>query len=533
VTASLVFFNGLVHTVDRGDRLAEAVALEGDRIVAVGSDSECLALAGPGTRRIDLKGRSLTPGFIDAHHHFLGLGAAQEAIDCKAPGMQSIEAIVAAIRARATSTLPGEWIRGAGYDQTRLAERRHPTRADLDAATTQHPVIINRTCGHILVANSAALTAAGLGPETADPDGGRFDRDGEGHLNGVCYERAAVPIEAAAAPTDAEIGRWMLLADEAAGRAGLTSVHDAAGLTGRAASIAQDLVANGRLHTRIYAFTTVDSATHPDLAILESGYHTGFGDDRLRIGAFKIITDGSSSGPTAATRAPYTSDPSTSGIGYWRQPELNELMSRAHRAGWQCTVHAVGDRAIERSLDALEAAVTAHPRANLRHRIEHCGITPPDLQERIAAMAIVPAMQPAFFWEFGDGYIHNYGRERADHMFPVRSLIERGVVVAGSSDAPVTDHRPLFGIEQAITRATSGGDVCGPGERVDLATALRMHTVNGAYASFEEDRKGSVEAGRLADLVVTAENLTTVPVTRLRDMPIDFTVIGGVIVHET
>lgn len=532
MTASLVFFNGLVHTSDPGGGAAEAVAVEGDRIVAVGSDEECLALAGPGTRRIDLRGRSLTPGFIDAHHHFLGLGAARESIDCKAPGMQSIRAIVAAVRARAASTSPGQWIRGTGYDQTRLAEQRHPTREDLDAATTEHPVIIGRTCGHILVANSAALAAAGFGPETHDPDGGKFDRDSSGYLNGVCYERAAVPIEAAAAPADAEIRRWLLLADETARGAGLTSVHDAGGLTGRVASIAQDLVAEGHLHTRIYAFTTIDSATHPDLAILGTGYHTGFGDHRLRIGAFKIITDGSSSGPTAATRQPYTSDPSTSGIGYWRQAELNELMTRAHRAGWQCTVHAVGDRAIEMSLDALEAAGSAHPRRGLRHRIEHCGITPPDLQERIVSMGIVPAMQPAFFWEFGDGYIRNYGRERADQMFPVRSLIDRGVVVAGSSDAPVTDHRPLFGIEQAITRATSGGDVCGPRERVDLATALRMHTINGAYASFEERRKGSIEVGKLADLVVAAENLTRTRVSQLRDVPIDFTVIGGGIVHE-
>ena len=244
------------------------------------------------------------------------------------------------------------------------------------------------------------------------------------------------------------------------------------------------------------------------------------------------MTDGSSSGPTAATRQPYTSDPGTSGIAYWQQAELDDLIGRAHRAGWQCTVHAVGDRAIEMALNAMEAAQREDPRTGLRHRIEHCAIVPPDLADRIVAFGIVPAIQPAFFWEFGDGYIRNYGRERADMMFRARSFLDRGVVVAASSDAPVTDHRPLFGVEQAMTRATSGGDVCGPDERVDLAAALRMHTWNGAFASFEESIKGSIEPGKLADLVVVSDDLRRVPAAGLRDLPIDLTILGGEIVHE-
>jgi predicted amidohydrolase YtcJ len=180
----------------------------------------------------------------------------------------------------------------------------------------------------------------------------------------------------------------------------------------------------------------------------------------------------------------------------------------------------------------MEVAQEAFPRQGLRHRIEHCGITPPDLVDRIVQFGIVPAIQPAFFWEFGDGYIRNYGRERADTMFRAKSLLDRGVIVAASSDAPVTDHRPLFGIEQAMTRATSDGDVCGPDERVDLATALRMHTVNGAYASFEDGLKGSIEAGKLADLVVVSEDLRRVPVKGLCDLPIDMTFVGGELVYE-
>ncbi|MGH7279257.1 MAG: amidohydrolase, partial [Candidatus Rokuibacteriota bacterium] len=252
----------------------------------------------------------------------------------------------------------------------------------------------------------------------------------------------------------------------------------------------------------------------------------------LRLGAFKVMTDGSSSGPTAATRAPYTSDCRDCGILYFRQEELDGLLGRAHRLGFQCTVHAVGDRAIEQTLDAMARAQQESPRAGLRHRIEHCGICPADLQARVQGQGIVPVMQPAFFWEFGDGYIRNYGRERADTMFPAASLVARGVPVPASSDAPVTHHAPLFGIEQALTRRTMDGDVCGPAERVDLRTAIRMHTIHGAYAAFEEDAKGSIEPGKLADLVVLADDLARVPVERIRQVGVAMTVVGGEVVYE-
>jgi predicted amidohydrolase YtcJ len=204
----------------------------------------------------------------------------------------------------------------------------------------------------------------------------------------------------------------------------------------------------------------------------------------------------------------------------------------AHRAGFQVTMHAVGDRAIESGLDGLAAAQAAFPREGLRHRLEHCAICPPDLQRRVRAQGIVPAMQPAFFWEFGDGYIVNYGRQRADWMFPVKSLLDMGAIVAGSSDAPVTDHRPLFGIEQAMTRATMGGDICGPDERLDLDTAIRLYTYNGAYAQFQEDRKGTIEVGKYADLALLSEDIARVPVSELRDLPVAMTVVGGEVEWE-
>jgi predicted amidohydrolase YtcJ len=435
------------------------------------------------------------------------------------------------VRERAATQPAGTWIRGRGYDQSRLAERRHPNRMDWDAVAPDHPVIFTRTCGHIASASSSALVAAGIGDETPDPPGGKYDR-ADGRNLGVAYETAQMPLQTAAMPSWQDFREALLRAARACLAAGCTSVHDAGGLVGPAFGPCQELVAAGEIDLRIYAFTTVNSWKHPLLGLLASGVRTGLGDARLRLGAFKVMTDGSSSGPTAATREPYASNCQDCGILYWEQAELDELLGRAHRLGFQCTVHAVGDRAIEQTLDAMDRAQREAPRAGLRHRIEHCGICPGDLQARVHAQRIIPIMQPAFFWEFGDGYIANYGQVRADTMFPARSLLARGVPVAGSSDAPVTRQAPLLGIEQALTRATMDGQVCGPDERVDLTAAIRMHTINGAFASFEEDLKGSLEPGKLADLVVLAEDLTRVPSTLIRQVPVVMTVSGGRVVYE-
>jgi predicted amidohydrolase YtcJ len=529
--ADIIFTGGRVHTVNQSNDIAEAVAVGGRYVLAVGSDAEVRALAGVGTREVGLHGRSLLPGFVDAHAHFAGVGASQVAIDCKAPGMQSIRALQEVVRERAATQPAGTWIRGRGYDQTRLAEGRHPNRDDWDAVAPEHPVIFTRTCGHIQSVNSKAMELAGVDDTTADPPGGRYDRVNGRNL-GVAYETAGTPFAAVSVLTRDEYRDALLRANQAYIAAGGTSVHDAGGLIGPPFSMCQDLVAAGDIQVRLYAFTTVNSFEHPLIGVLRTGMHTGFGDERLRMGAFKVITDGSSSGPTAATREPYTSNSDDFGILYWRQDDLDDLIGRAHRQGFQCTVHAVGDKAIEQTLNAMARAQAEFPREGLRHRIEHCGILPGDLQARVGTQGIVPAMQPAFFWEFGDGYIANYGKHRADTMFPVRSLTDIGVIVAGSSDAPVTNHAPLFGIQQALTRATMDGQVCGPEERVDLTAAIRLHTINGAYASFEEGIKGSIEPGKLADLVLLAEDLTRVPAERIRDTGVSMTLIGGEVVFE-
>ena len=380
--ADLIFVGGRVHTVNATNDIVPALAVGGGRILAAGDDAEIRALAGPGARVVELRGRSLLPGFIDGHCHLTGLGMAAASIDCKAPGMQSIAALQAAVKQRAASQPPGTWIRGRGYDQSRLKEKRHPNRLDWDAVAPDHPVIFTRTCGHISSVNGRALAAAGIDDATPDPAGGRYDRDGGRHL-GVAYETAQTPLQVAAMPSADDFRDALLRADTAYIAAGGTSVHDAGGLVGPAFGPAQALADAGRLRIRIYAFATVNSREHPLMGLLGTGVRTGLGNERLRLGAFKVMTDGSSSGPTAATREPYTSDCHDCGILYWSQDDLDDLIGRAHRQGFQCTVHAVGDRAIEQTLNAMARAQRESPRQGLRHRIEHCGICPPDLRTRV------------------------------------------------------------------------------------------------------------------------------------------------------
>jgi predicted amidohydrolase YtcJ len=528
--ATLLLMNGRIKTVVP-DHEVEALAIGGDRILAIGTARDLESLKGSRTEVIDLHGNTALPGFIDAHCHLKNLGASLVDINCKQAGMDSIPGIVDAIRHRASLVPAGTWIRARGYNHHRLKERRHPTRFDLDVAAPDHPVLVTRACGHISAFNTNAMSAVGLAPDSPDPPRGEFGRE-DGVLSGVAYEMAQLPFKEASALSNDEVRATLRMAQDAYLAAGCTGVHDAGGLIGPSFKELQTLADSGDWRLRVYAIAAIgaeDAGEQVALGLLESGIRTGFGDDLIRVGAFKAITDGASSGPTCATREPYASDPTDRGILYWEQDELNALVERANQAGFQVTMHAVGDRAIEAVLDAMEGAEEAGPGLK-RPRIEHCAMVPDDLAARVAGLRVTAVMQPAFFWEFGDGYVLNYGRDRAEAMFPAKSLSTRGVVVAGSSDAPVTDHRPLFGIEEAITRATITGDVCGPGERLSLSQAIRLYTYNAAYASFAERDRGSLEVGKLADIVVLDADLENVPSEQIADIPIAATIVGGEIV---
>lgn len=501
---------------------ATAVAVAGNRIVAAGSDNDMRALAGPHTTYVDLRGRLLAPGLIDAHCHFQGWGLAKRQIDLKAPHIRSLRDVADAVRERAATVPPGTWIRGRGYDHGKLAEGRHPDRWLLDAAAPDHPVALTRTCGHIAAVNSKALAAMQVGDQTPDPPGGRFGRR-DGQLDGVLYETAQRRLQAVV-PTPTEDERVDAIA--AASRDylsfGVTSVHDAGGAE---PALMQRARREGRLRTRVYLMQVAQEGNRArDDALAEIGAVTGFGDDWLRLGPFKLFADGSSSGPTAATREAYAIDAANHGILRITQEEADRRFAAAHARGMQVTAHAQGDRGIDLILTAIERAQAQRPRPGARHRIEHAGIATPDLVARMRAAGVIPIAQPVFVYEFGEGYVRDYGPARGHRFMPCRAFLEAGVPVALSSDAPVTTADALFGLEIAVTRRAQGGGPVGAEQALTWREALAGYTLHGAYAAFEEDRKGRIAPGYLADLAVLSGQAPS--------FRADLTIIDGAIAYE-
>jgi predicted amidohydrolase YtcJ len=532
MAADYIFFGGEVVTVNPADEVVEAVAVGGNEILAAGTDEEVLRLRGEETVMVDLRGRSLLPGFIDSHIHVLLHGANSLGVDCK-NGVESLEDITERLSERAGETPPGGWVRGWGYSDQRLAEGRHPTREDLDRVSDEHPILLVRTCNHISVANSRALETLGITRDTPDPEGGEISRDANGEPDGILKETAHMSAFQTSRYDEEEMLEALKIADRDLVSLGITSVHEAGGYGPAQMRIMQRAVSEGSLRVRMYAMVC---SLHESEKFVErmiaAGVTTGLGDERFRIGPAKIFTDGSSSGPTCATREPYTSDPTNTGILYYTQEEVDEILGEAHRHGFQITAHAIGDKGVEIVVNCIERALREHPREDHRHRIEHAGMVPPDLMQRIQALGIVPIPNPAFFYEFGDGYIKNYG-DRVDHMFPLADYVAEGVIAAAGSDCPVTVANPMQGIYCAVTRRTSSGTLVGETQRVPLLEAIRAFTLNGAYVTFEEDRKGSIESDKLADLVVLDRSILSAEPEEILSMKPVLTMIDGETVFES
>lgn len=531
--ADVVFRNGQVITVNRDNAIVSAVAVCGRYIIAVGDDKTIGGLIGPKTKVIDAKGRSLLPGFIDSHVHFAMYGANKlSAANCK-HGVTNLETILKRLRTMAEKTPNGQWVRGRGYNEIKLDELRHPTRWDLDRVSTVHPIILVRTCGHISVCNSVALKLAGIDERTPDPDGGEIGRDVNGMPNGLLKESAHMAMFQRAAFSSEEILQGLLIADRDFHEMGISSVHDAGGCGAIQMRVMQDAASKRAIKTRVYAmWCSLGDSDRFISDVLKTGISTGLGNEYFRIGPVKLFLDGASSGPTCATRQPYTSMPNYSGIQYYTQERVNQVLGAAHANGWQITAHAIGDRAVEMILECIENSLLAHPRLNHRHRIEHAGMVPPDLMGRLGGLGVIPVSNPVFFNEFGDGYLHNYGPERVSHMFPLGSYVREGIPVACGSDAPVTTHNPLRGIQTAVTRITGTGESTGDSERISILDAIRLFTFNGAYASFEEGLKGSLEPGKLADIVVLDSPILGVAPMAIASTQVEMTMIDGEIVFS-
>lgn len=527
-----IFFNGKVHSVDKNDSIYDAVAISSNKIIAIGSNEEILKLADEKTEKVDLEGKSLIPGIIDSHVHTAVHGANSLAIDCRSPGISSIEDIKEKIKEVAKKTPDGEWIRGWGYDHSKLKEKRHPNKWDLDEVAPNNPVILTRVCAHISAHNSKSLELAGIDDSSIPPEGGEYERI-DNMVSGVMFENAHMDMMKVSTPSKDELINAMKAANDLLVKEGITTVHDSGGYGKTQMNAIQEAIELGILKLRLNAmiFSFVENVNFVE-DYLKVGIHTKFGSDRFRLGPLKLMIDGSSSGPTAATREPYNSNPQSSGIMSMSQEKIDDIVMRAHEGGWQMTCHAVGDKAIVAIMDAIEKAIKKYPRNNHRHRIEHCAMMTDGLMERVKELEILPVPQPVFLYEFGDGYMVNYGEDRAYRMFPSKSFIENGVLAAGSSDCPITFSNPFLNMYMAVNRRTQTGQVVNEEECISIKEALRMFTYNGAYASFEEDKKGSLEVGKLADLVVLSDDLYSVNKEDIKDITVELTMIDGEIVYK-
>jgi len=516
-----VVINARVFTSDPENPSAEAFAVKGDRFLAVGSSADVRALAGSSTEIVDAEGMFVTPGFIDAHSHPSGAGV-NELVQVNAD-LRSASDIAAALQERAGSTPAGQWIQAFKYDDTKLSEGRPLNRDDIDALVPDHPVVVRHRGGHTSVYNSMALGLAGVTSETQDPPGGRFYRDENGRLTGLVAGGArAVFSELIPSDSTREQRRdGVMLISELMTQAGLTSVHQTGGY--RDDMIAyQDAREAGGMRFRMYLFPR--GRLFDDL--VNAGVRTGMGDEVFRIGAVKFTADGSASERTMRMSEPYEGRPDDYGLLYMTEEEIFQSVENAHRNDFQVAIHANGDVTIKMVLDAYERAQTLWPRADTRHRIEHCSLVNPELLSRIRDLGVIPAPFYTYVHYHGNKWV-DYGEERMRWMFAHKSFLDYGIPVAPASDYTPGPYEPLMAIQSMVTRKDFDGRVWGPNQRISIEDALKICTINGAYASFEEGIKGSITTGKLADFVILADAPQDVDPDQIKHIEIVRTVVGG------
>ncbi len=549
----LVLLNGKIITVDSTDRIVEAVAVRGDRLVAVGSTAEIEPLAGSGTRRIDLAGKTVTPGLIDAHAHFLwGATNRITLLDVGYPTVKNVAEVQAKVAERATTIAKGNWIEGRGWDEGTLAERRLLTAADLDRVAPDHPVWLGHTTGHYGVANSAALRLAKVGQATKDPPGGTIDRGPGGAPTGVLKE-AAQELVTSLIPAAPESVVVRGLGELARGfnAEGMTALKDP-GIASQAWDAYRKALADSTLTVRVFAlWQGGQSMATAERLIAEraatSRPYESTGDDRLISGGIKLFIDGSGGARTAWLYDDWNKnstqiDRGNKGYPATSPDTIRALIKRYHDAGFHVSVHSIGDRAIDWTVDSYLEALTANPVKGRRHGIIHANIPTDRAIDQIARLqreydAAYPEPSPAFTWWIGDTYAGNFGPTRAARLNPFRTFENKGIRWAGSSDFNVTPFPARYGIWAAVARepllGTYGKEAFGRGEAVDVKIALRAFTIDAARQMFMERKIGSIEVGKYADLAVWDRDPYSVPVADLKEMRSLLTIFNGRVVHDS
>lgn len=549
--ADRVLVNGRIITVDERDTVAQAIAIRDGKILAVGSDAEVRALAGPATEVIDLRGRTATPGLIDAHCHFADGGVQRSTLDLSYPEVKSVADAVAALRARAGAAKAGAWIEGRGWDEGKLTERRYILAADIDPVSAGHPVWLTHTTGHYGVANSAALKLAGITRDTPDPAGGTIDRGPDGAPTGVLKESAmALVTTLVPLPSPEQRLEGIRAFARDFNKEGMTGLKDP-GIGEDEWEAYQRALGEGALSVRVFALwhggETPEDARQ---RIARIGPFTkpyrSTGDDHLVSGGVKLFMDGSGGARTAWLHDEWNKNAvevDAGNRGYpAADPELRREQIRLyHDAGIHVSTHAVGDRAIDWVVDSYALALEKKPTPGLRHGIIHANIPTEHALDRMAALqrdwdAGFPEPSATFTWWIGDNYAGNFGRVRSLRLNPFRSFVERGIRWAGGSDYYVTPFPARYGLWAAMARepllGRYGPRPFGSEQAVDIRTALRSYTIWAARQMFLEKKIGSLEVGKYADIAVWNKDLYAASVAEIKDLECLLTLFQGEVVYR-
>ena len=524
----LVLLNGRVYTMDDGTPRAEAFAVRDGRFVAIGTTAAIRGLVAKRTTVIDAAGMTVTPGFIDAHCH---PGDPEELYDVNCD-LRSIHEIQEALRRQAASKPDGYWVRGFKFDDTKLTDGRPLSRRDLDEAVPDHPVCVVHRGGHTTWYNSKAFALAGITRATPDPTGGRFFRDANGDLQGQVAELANDVFDNVGLRETFTVEQNRVRGRKAMAHlsklltaAGLTTVHDAQATIEKLRSYQEAYDAGELLH-RAYVLVQGDSATGPYPMLRDAGVYTGLGSEFVRIGAVKFVADGSASERTMRMSTPYADKPGDYGILTMDQKQIHEAVEDAHRHGWQVGIHANGDVTIDLVLNAYERVLREWPHPDRRHRIEHCSLINPDLIRRIKATGSIPTPFWTYIYYHGEKW-KAYGEEKMRSMFAHRTFLDAGILIPGASDYTPGPFDPMMALQSMVTRTDYAGRPWGLNQRVTIAEALRIGTLHGAYASYEEHVKGSISAGKYADFVLLDQDPHEVDPFKLKDVRVMRSVVGG------
>ena len=511
--SDLILFNANIITMDPAFPHAQLVAIQNGKILAVSDNESIVDLKKRNTKTIDCKGKTISPSFIDSHCHLLAFAESLVTLNLKPQNnVRSISDIQGKIRQLSQELPPGTWIRGRGYNEFYLTEKRHPTRWDLDAATVAHPVKLTHRSGRAHVLNTLGLKLVGISEETADLQEGLIDRHIEtGEPTGLLFGMGGYLSKAVPSIDNNQMEQGIKLASAELCSLGITSIHDASPRNNfKRWEILSGWKDHGLLKPRISMILGLEGFDE----YRKNKFSAQVGENQLYPGGVKIIVH-----ETTGQLSP-------------SQEELNDIVFQIHRSGFQAVLHAIEERTIEAACRAIEYALKKMPRVDHRHRIEHCSVCTPPLAKRLASLRIMVVTQPSFIYYNGERYLRTVPSKNLKHLYPIATLIKHGVKVAGSSDCPIVPANPLIGIYSAVSRRAENGEFILPEERISPLEALQMYTNFAAKTTFEETIKGSIAPGKLADLIVLSGDPTELPIDEIKDIEVEMTILNGEIVWD-